>query len=100
VRDGKPGPTLLALLSLLCLWGCTPRTPIQKAGQDQEIARDIHLELRKDARFEHVNAFCVDYVVTLEGRVSSKAEEAEAVRIAGTRARGAPLYSRLEIRPR
>ncbi len=95
---GRIAALVLALLAVA--GSCGPRTPVEKAGRDQEIAKDVQWELRKDARFAQVNPFCVDHVVTLEGRVSTQAEEAEAVRIANLRSRGAPVRSRLEVRPR
>jgi len=47
-----------------------------------------------------VNAACIEGVVTLDGRVASKAIEEEAVRLAENRGRGARVVSKLEIRPR
>jgi hypothetical protein len=93
------GGLLLALLVLLQP-GCGPRSEIQKAGLDQDIARDVSWELRKDPRFSDVNVLCTGGVVTLQGRVDSPAIEADAIRVAGSRSHGARVGSKLEIRPR
>ena len=73
---------------------------MQKAGRDQDIARDINWELRRDSRFESVRAFCVEGVVTLEGRVDTKDAESDAVQVAIGQARGSHVISKVEIRPR
>ena len=73
---------------------------MQKAGSDQDIARDVSWELRKDSRFADVTVFCTEGVVTLQGRVENRIAEAEAVRVAESRSRMAKVVSRLEIRPR
>lgn len=92
----------VALLVLLAIAhpGCGPRTEIQKAGLDQDIARDVNWELRKEARFADVNAFCAEGVVTLQGRVDSKAVEEDALRVAQARSRTGRVVSKLQIRPR
>ena len=89
----------LAMLVLLQP-GCGPRSEIQKAGLDQDIARDVSWELRKDPRFSDVNVLCSDGTVTLQGRVDSRAIEADAVKVAESRSRRARVASKLEIRPR
>lgn len=93
------GVVLLVLLAI-AQPACGPKTQVQKAGLDQDIARDISWELRKEPRFADVNVFCAEGAVTLQGRVDSKAVEEEAVRIAGSRSRGGRVESKLEIRPR
>ena len=104
--EGTGGVSPLSVFSVsLCLCGflllgCAPRTDVQKAGTDQDIARDISWELRKDARFEALNVFCGEGTVTLTGRVPSKEAEADALRIAGSRSRGLRVVSTIEIRPR
>ena len=80
--------------------GCGPRTEIQKAGLDQYIARDVSWELRKEPRFADVTVFCAEGLVTLQGRVESRAVESEALRVAESRSRMARVVSKLEIRPR
>ena len=92
----------VALLILVAIAhpGCGPRTEIQKAGLDQDIARDVNWELRKESRFADINAFCAEGVVTLQGRVDSKAAEEDALRVAQARSRAARVVSKLEIRPR
>ena len=85
---------------LLLLPGCAPRTPVEKAGSDQDIARDVSWELRKEPRFADVNALCSGGVVTLQGRVDSKAVEADAIKSAEASAHGSKVVSKLEIRPR
>lgn len=90
----------LCLCGGLLLPACSPGTLIQKAGADQDIARDINWELRKDPRFELVSASCIESLVTLQGRVASKPIEEEALRLAESRSHGARVVSKLEIRPR
>ena len=85
-----PG-TLLALLS-----GC-PSTPTERAGNDQEITRDITWELRKDRRFEDVHVTCVNHIVTLKGRVDDKQAVDDAFKIARSLCRGAMVLPRLLI---
>ena len=104
-RGGWRGTPIGFLSVCLCLCGfllpaCAPHTPIQKAGADQDIARDINWELRKDSRFEQVTASCVEGTVTLQGRVASKPVEEEALRLAESHSRGARVVSKIEIRPR
>jgi len=91
---------MLCLSGLLLVPGCAPSTPVRKAALDQDIARDVNWELRKDSRFAEVNASCIAGTVTLKGRVDSKAVESDAVTRAGSASRGARVDSELEIRPR
>jgi len=91
---------ILLVLVAIAHPGCGPRTEIQKAGLDQDIARDISWELRKEPRFADVSVFCAEGLVTLQGRVESKTVETEAVRRAESRSRTARVVSKLEIRPR
>jgi hypothetical protein len=90
----------LCLSGLLLLPGCAPSTPVRKAALDQDIARDVNWELRKDARFAEVIASCTSGTVTLRGRVDSKAAESNAVQTALSGSRGSRVVSELEIRPR
>jgi len=90
----------IAALVALLLPGCAARTQVQKAGADQDIARDVSWELRKDARFSDVNAFCAQGVVTLKGRVDTKGAEADAIKTAESSSHGGRVVSQLEIRPR
>lgn len=88
-----------ALAAAAAVPACRPCTPVQKAGADQEIVRDICWDLR-EPRFERVHVSCVDGVVTLEGAVD-RPEDAEAVRqVVRSRGRGASLVDRLVVRPR
>jgi osmotically-inducible protein OsmY len=82
------------------LWGCASPTQIGKAANDQDVARDVSWELRKDARLSDVTVGCAGGTVTLKGRVDSRAAEADAVRIAQSSAHGGRVISELEIRPR
>lgn len=90
----------LALLAAGAVPACAPRTPVQRAGEDQEIVRDICWELRKDSRFNDVTVSCTERVVTLSGRVDLRAFSDEACAIARSRGRGAEIVNRLEVRPR
>lgn len=89
---------LLACAALLA--GCPARTPIQKAGHDQEIATQIVWELRKDPRFADVIVKCLDRQVTLAGRVNDAAAAGDAFAVAQGHARGAEVVSKIEVRPR
>jgi len=60
----------------------------------------VNWELRKEARFSDVNAFCAEGIVTLQGRVDSKAVEEDALRVAQVRSRAARVVSKLQVRPR
>jgi osmotically-inducible protein OsmY len=93
------GVAIAALVALL-LPGCAAKTQVQKAGADQDIARDVSWELRKNPRLADVNALCSDGVVTLLGRVDSKAVEADAVKSAESSSHGSKVVSKLDIRPR
>jgi hypothetical protein len=79
---------------------CAPRTPIQRAGEDQEIVRDICWELRKEPRFDNVAVFCVDHVITLSGRVDLKTFSDQSYNIALSKGRGAQVVNRLEVQAR
>jgi osmotically-inducible protein OsmY len=81
---------------------CGPKTTIEKAGQDQEVARDILAALKADerARFADVNVVSLDKVVTLKGRVSDKQAAQDAANIAMRNARGARVQLQLEVRAR
>jgi osmotically-inducible protein OsmY len=98
VARGALAPAVLILA--FALPGCAPSTPARKAGTDQEIAKDINWELRKDPRLEGVTAYCADGRVTLEGRVSDRAAADEALRLARRRARGGEVVDKLDVRPR
>ena len=81
------------------LLSCAPRTPVQKAGADQEIVRDICWELRAP-RFARVHVSCSDGVITLEG-VVDRPEDAETVRrVVRAQGRGAAVVDRLQVCPR
>ncbi|MBV8879698.1 MAG: BON domain-containing protein [Planctomycetaceae bacterium] len=87
----------LALLSP----GCASKSSAERAGIDQEIARNILWRFHKDpTRFNDVRVACEDRVVTLEGRVSDARSASDALQIALSEARGGRVESRLEVRPR
>ncbi|HXX94309.1 MAG TPA: hypothetical protein VEN81_11805 [Planctomycetota bacterium] len=91
---------LVGLAGLLLAAGCSGGSQAQKAALDQDVARDVNWELRKDARFAEVHASCAGGIVALRGRVDSRGVEADALKIAQTSAHGARVLSELEIRPR
>ena len=88
---------LIPAVFLALLSGC-PSTPAERAGNDQEITRDITWELRKDKRFEDVRVTCINHLVTLKGRVGDKQAVDDAFAIARSLARGATVLPRLLIR--
>jgi len=90
---------LLALAAAL-VPACAPPTSVQKAGEDQEIVRDIGWELRGNPRFADVQVTCVDRVITLSGRVDTRADADAVCGTARSRGRGAPVVNRLTVRPR
>jgi osmotically-inducible protein OsmY len=93
---------VLFALAMAALPGCSAQTPSQRAGVDQEIARDILWRFHQDpdGRFRDVQVTCEGGVVTLEGRVGDTKTAVEAVRIAQTESRGGKVDSRLDVRPR
>ena len=103
-RTGRPGWVLRRLAAAavfaLAIAACAPKTAVQKSGEDQEIARDISWEMRKNPRLEGVIVFCMDRTITLTGRVDREADSNTAYNIALSHGRGAPVVNRLEIRPR
>ncbi len=103
-RTGRAARILLGLaaaaLAASIVPACAPRTPVQRAGEDQEIARDICWELRKEPRFAEVGVTCVDRVITLTGRVDRQADADDAFNLALSRGRGAPVVNRLKIQLR
>ncbi len=97
VRFSQVALPLLLLAGVSC---ASPATPTARAGADQEIARAINWELRKDARFADVVAYCVDGTVRLQGRVADAAAAQDALRLARARARGGQVLLQLDVRPR
>lgn len=91
---------LAVLAAALLLPSCAPKTTIQKAGSDQEIATEILWEYRKDPRFAEIRVSCVEKLITLEGRVPDQAALDTALAIARTHARSSTVTHKLEIRPR
>ena len=87
----------LVLSAALGAGGCAS-SPIERAGSDQEIVRDILVELGKDSRFDDVQVTCIDRVITLKGRVSDRQAVNDAFQIARGHARGATVLPRLIIR--
>jgi hypothetical protein len=92
--------TIVLLGLLLCGPACTPQTSGERAGVDQEIARNILWRFHGDARFSSVRVICEERQITLEGRVEDAKAAADALKIAHTEARGGQVESRLEVRPR
>ena len=91
----------LPALFLVAMAACSsPATAGARAGADQEVARSINWELRKDPRFAEVVAYCVDGVVRLQGRVADAAAAQDALRLARARARGGQVLLQLDVRPR
>ena len=92
--------TFVLLGLMLCSPACTPKTPAERAGIDQEIARNILWRFHKDARFGNIRVICEERTITLEGRVDDATTAADALQIARSEARGGTVESRLEVRPR
>ena len=90
------------LVAALCLSACAAKTPSERAGVDQEIARNILWRYREDrtARFREVRVTCEDREIVLEGRVTDPKAAADAIQIAMSEARGGKVDSRLDVRPR
>jgi hypothetical protein len=93
---------LLFAVTLAALPGCAAQTPSQRAGVDQEIARDILWRFHQDpgSRFRDVQVTCEARVITLEGRVADPKTAGDAIQIAQNESRGGKVDSRLEIRLR
>jgi hypothetical protein len=91
-----------ALLALIVvgLPGCSSKSASERAGIDQEIARNILWRFHQDpgGRFRDVQVTCEDRVVTLEGRVSDAKTATAAIEIALGESRGGKVDSRLEVR--
>jgi len=97
----RAGRNVLVLLGLLLLSpACTPKTTAERAGIDQEIARNILWRFHGDARFGSIRVVCEERQITLEGRVDDAKTAADALQIARSEARGGTVESRLEIHPR
>lgn len=93
---------LLSLALVLLVPACAPMTPTERAGSDQEIARDILWAYHNDPqdRFKDARVHCFEHEVVLEGRVNDAQTALDALEIANDRARGAKVRSTLEVRPR
>jgi osmotically-inducible protein OsmY len=93
---------LALLTAALCLSSCAAKSPADRAGVDQEIARNILWRYREDpkGRFRDVRVTCEEREITLEGRVADAKAAAEAIQIAMAEARGGKVESRLDVRPR
>jgi len=94
-------PVLFAL-TLAALPGCAAETPTQRAGVDQEIARDILWRFHQDSggRFRDIRVTCEGRVVTLDGRVGDPRTAGDAIQIAQNESRGGKVESHLEVRLR
>ena len=90
------------LVAALCLSACAAKTPSERAGMDQEIARNILWRYREDraARFRDVRVTCEDREIVLEGRVTDAKAATDAIQIALSESRGGKVDSRLDIRAR
>lgn len=95
---GRTG--VLATVFLAAASCSSAATPASRAGADQEVARAINWELRKDPRFADVVAYCVDGIVRLQGRVADAAAARDARELARARARGGQVLLQLDVRPR
>lgn len=65
---------------------------------DKDVETKILWHMKGDARFDEVRPECADGVVTLRGRVPSRAASDEAFRIALEENRGRRVENMLEIR--
>lgn len=94
------GAALLALT--LCISACAAKTAADRAGIDQEIARNILWRYREDpaGRFREVRVTCEEREILLEGRVTDAKAAADAIQIALSESRGGRVDSRLEVRLR
>lgn len=98
VKVARRSVVLLGLLLLAP--GCATKTSAERAGIDQEIARNILWRFHKDIRFADVRVTCEDKLITLEGRVPDAKSATDAIQIALAEARGGKVDSRLVVRPR
>lgn len=90
---------LAALVAVaLLLPACAPKTAVQAAGADQEIARDILWELRRDPRLKDVRVTCFEEIVTLEGLVADPAARQAAEDLA--RSHASKVLNKLTVKPR
>jgi hypothetical protein len=97
----KVGRRTVLLLALALLGpGCKAKSTAERAGIDQEIARNILWRFHKETRFADVRVVCEERVVTLEGRVPDAKTAADAIQISLAEVRGGKVDSRLEVRPR
>jgi osmotically-inducible protein OsmY len=104
-RVGNPESRIreaAVILAILMIPGCAAKTSAERAGIDQEIARNILWLYHEDpaARFREVRVTCEDRVVTLEGRVTDPKSASDALQIALGQARGGSVVSKLDIRAR
>ena len=92
----------LLLMMLAALAGCSAKSPSERAGVDQEIARNILWRFHQDPsnRFRDVQVTCEDRVITLGGRVSDSKAAADALQIALSESRGGKVDNHLEVRLR
>ena len=99
-RKTLRGIALLA--ATLCISACAAKSTAERAGIDQEIARNILWRYREDraTRFQDVRVTCENREVTLEGRVTDAKAAADAIQIALSEARGGRVDSQLEVRAR
>jgi hypothetical protein len=81
---------------------CSAKTSAERAGIDQEIARNILWRFHQDGsgRFRDVQVTCEDRVIILEGRVPDAKSAADAIQIALGESRGGKVDSRLQVRAR
>jgi hypothetical protein len=99
-KDGLRAALLVLLLTALP--GCAAKSASERAGIDQEIARNILWRFHQDpgGRFRDVRVTCEDREITLEGRVSDAKTASDAIQIALLESRGGKVDSRLEVRLR
>lgn len=93
----SPGILLLPLLLAACPATIRSGDPV---ARDQEICRDILWRFHHDPRFEEVGVTCLDGVVTLKGRVSSREARSEAEQACFDTRSVRAVVNRVEVRPK
>ena len=95
------GPRILLLSLGLFLGACGPSTPAARTADDQDVTRDLLWEFRKNPRLSDVRVTCYDRTITLEGTVSDRADQDEALRLVSQRVpAGAKVVNSLILRRR
>lgn len=87
-----------AVALALLLPACAPKTAFESAGTDQEIARDILWEMRRDPRLKDVRVTCEKENVTLDGVVGDPEAREAAETLA--RNRSSKVLNKIMVKPR